>query len=326
VKGEGATGLTGRLRAAWDTYWFRPGSLRRLACCRILFFGFFIIYHHADEGGGLTSFIGTDVYAPMLITRVLHDVLGLPYLTPAVQHSLYLLMIVFAALCLLGYRTGLATTLTAILFTYLKAEQYSHGGYVHHPSAIVALSVWALALSPCGAVLSLDALRGRRKREVAAESSVANEGHDPRSPFATWPVRFIPLFLAIAYFLAGACKIWLGDGLGWLNGDTLRYYLVQGGMELGMRLSDHHLLTQLMSIVTLLFELSFWLVLVFPSLTWIYALYGLGFHIGSYYLMNVWFIPFLLAYVFLFDWVALETKLRRRFGRGRSERAEDSRR
>ncbi len=314
----GGAGLVSSLRAAWDAYWFRPGSLRRLAYCRILFFAFFLLYHHAHEEGGLTSFSGTDVYAPMLITRVMHDLLRLPYLTPPVQHALYQVMVVFAVVSLLGFRTGLTTKLTALVYTYLKAEQDAHGGYVHHPDAIVALSVWALALSPSGATLSLDALRRRRKGEVGAETGVANDAQDPTSPFATWPVRFVSLFLAIAYFLAGACKVWLGGGVGWLNGDTLRYYLVQGGMELGMRLSDHHLLTQLMSIATLVFELTFWLVLVFPSLTLAYALYGFGFHIGSLYLMNVHFIPFLLGYVFLFDWAVFETRLRGWFGGTRS--------
>ncbi len=317
----GGAGLVSRLRAAWDSYWFRPGSLRRLAYCRILFFGFFLIYHYADNGGGLTSFSGTNVYAPMLITRVLHSVLRLPYLTPPVQHALYLLMLVFVVAAMVGFRTTLSTTLSALLFTYLKAEQYSHGGYVHHSSAIAALSVWALALSPCGAVLSLDALR-RRQGEAAAGAGAA---YDPTSSLATWPVRFTPIFVSIAYLLAGGCKLWLGDGLGWVNGDTLRYYLGEAGNPLSMRLADHHLLTQLMSIATLLFELTFWLVLVFPTLTWIYVLYGIGFHVGSIWLLHGGFALFLLNYVFLFDWVAIEARLRRWFGRAGSGRAEDSR-
>jgi hypothetical protein len=315
--------LASRLHAAWDAYWFRPGSLRRLAYCRILFFTFFLIYHNMHDRGGLTSFSGTDVYAPMLITRVLHDILGVPYLTPSVQYLLYVLMVAFAAASLLGLRTGLSTMLTALVYTYLKAEAYSHGGYVHHPDAIVALSLWALALSPCGEVLSLDALRRRRGGTAFPARAVTGDVRST-SILATWPVRFISLFLAIAYFLAGGCKVWLGGGLGWVNGDTLRYYLVQGAMPLGMRLSDHHLVTQLMSIVTVLFELTFWLVLVFPALTWIYVLYGLSFHIGSIYLMNVHFIPFLMGYVFLLDWVAVEAKLRRWFGRDGAKRSRDS--
>jgi hypothetical protein len=309
MTGDDRMGWASRLRAAWDAYWFKPAPLRQLALTRIIFFALFLLWHLWHRGGGLTSYSGTDVYAPMLITRVLHGVLRLPYLVPSVQHLLFQLMIFIGVVALVGFRTTLSTILTAVLYTYLKAEQYSHGGYVHHPDAIVALSLWALALSPCGAVLSIDAAR-RRAASGKEAASVASGTADGSSPFAGWPFRFVPLFTAMAYFLAGACKLWLGGGTGWLNGDTLRYYLAQAHMDLGMRLAEHHFLTQLMSISTVMFELGFWLVLVFPSIAWVFALYGLAFHIGSIHLMNVHFFPFPLAYVFLFDWERMEAKLK----------------
>src|SRR5687767_4199853 len=62
----------------WDAYWFKPASLRRLAACRIAFFALFIVWYGGEWGQALTGYSGTTVYAPIAITALVHEVVGLP--------------------------------------------------------------------------------------------------------------------------------------------------------------------------------------------------------------------------------------------------------
>jgi predicted DCC family thiol-disulfide oxidoreductase YuxK len=314
-----AAGERTTLLGRWEAYWLEPAPLVNLAAARILFLALFIWWYWIQRGDELVGYEGTDVYAPILITRLIHGLLGLPNPGPAAQQALFLGLLALALAGLVGWKTKAATLGAALLYTYLKAEQYSHGGYVHHPDAITAICLWVLALSPSGGALSVDDLL-RRARRAARTGTLAAHADTRLHPYAGWPLRLVPLLLALIYLYAGLCKLWVGKGLAWANGTTLQFYMVQDGTELAMRLAQHPALVQLLSILIWLFELTFWIILVVPALVWLYAIGGVLFHVGSLVVQGIDFTAFLFAYVFLFDYRRIAARvappLRERLGPG----------
>jgi len=101
----------------------------------------------------------------------------------------------------------------------------------------------------------------------------------------------------------------VNGGLDWMNGYTLQYYLIRDGLrwgiDLGVWLGQQHDAVLLLSWVTILFEGSFFLVLVFPMLAWIYIPVGVAFHIGIYLTQRADFFTFIALYVVFIQWVPL---------------------
>lgn len=111
------------------------------------------------------------------------------------------------------------------------------------------------------------------------------------------------LFLAVGliYTSSGLEKIFIG-GLDWINGDALLSYLQNSPTDLGQNLSNYPFLITLLSILTILWETSFLLILhknKYIRLTLIFI--GICFHVGVYFFMNVghYFSPWIWVYIFL---------------------------
>ena len=138
------------------------------------------------------------------------------------------------------------------------------------------ITLWLLALSPAGRVLSLDSYlvtRNSSHRRVAAEKKhfcwvAASSGPEP---------------VGLVYLDAALRKLFTA-GADWVNGYTLQYYLYSDasrrGSEFGLWLARQHTAACVLSWVTILWEGTFFLVLIFPRLVWIYLPLGIGLHVG----------------------------------------------
>ncbi|WP_375563089.1 hypothetical protein ACE193_11360 [Bernardetia sp. OM2101] len=111
------------------------------------------------------------------------------------------------------------------------------------------------------------------------------------------------LFLAIGliYTSSGLEKIFIG-GWEWINGNALLSYLQNSPTDLGQHLSNYPLLITFLSILTILWETSFLLILhknKYIRLTLIFV--GICFHVGVYFSLHVghYFSPWIWVYVFL---------------------------
>jgi hypothetical protein len=101
------------------------------------------------------------------------------------------------------------------------------------------VALGALALSPSGYALSVDAWfrrrRARRNGEWPAQWS----------DFAGWPIKLIQWFFVLMYISAVWSKL-SASGLDWANGFTLQYYLARDGLRwdslLGYWMSHYHTL------------------------------------------------------------------------------------
>jgi len=180
---------------------------------------------------------------------------------------------------LVGFRTRTALFLLALGEWVFVSHAYSYGD-VHHNQALFAIFLLALAFSPAGESLSVDALL-RRRRAPAPGGAV----EAPRSDLAMWPLKLAHVLLALTYFSTGATKLLVG-GFRWMNGYTLQISVmsdaIPGNIPLGIWLAQHHTLCIVLSVFTILFETFYFVSLLVPRIAPLFFLGGVFFHIGLY--------------------------------------------
>lgn len=285
----------------WNRYWFAPTSLRRLAIFRILFFSYLILdslfMHIPGCIEGLKN-ASPEFFKPLLLIRVLH--LGSPP-SPFVLDIIHNLLILFAIGATVGFRTRFCMLGSVSLYVYITGMWWSFEG-IHHSDEIFIFAMTALLLSSCGKVLSVDEVLTRigdskRRGKFQRERTERLE-----SEYALWPMRLIQVLIALIYFNAAYWKLKLA-GLSWVDGVTLQFHLIrhyfvgQYVSDVGLLISKSPILCKLLSVSTLVFELGFPLILIFPRLAWIWLPAGLLFHIGSGITMDTWFFLFWFCYI-----------------------------
>lgn len=305
------------IRAAvrrWNDYWFRPAPLLNLAVFRIAAAGGqFLIWTFlwkplAPQGDFLRLAEIPRLYSPMVATRVLlapFHFAGPPPLVFVV--GVYLITTGAALLATVGLFTNAAMGTLAAGTILLQSYTYSFGDF-HHPEALMAISLAALALSPCGRVLSIDSLR-RRGREVGRwHPAHESRARHRMSAFARWPVQLLVWMLSLIYMSAAYYKLKTG-GLAWLNGHTLQFYLLQDGLRWGqtwaVKMAGWHALAVVLSAASLAFESGFFLVIFFPRLLMIAVPVGFGLHLSIQVLMKAGFFEYFALYLALIPWAEL---------------------
>jgi predicted DCC family thiol-disulfide oxidoreductase YuxK/uncharacterized membrane protein YphA (DoxX/SURF4 family) len=303
----------------WDRYWFTPASAFRLGAFRIIVVAFqlwILLNRQLLAYGKSLNEIPGALYDPLVVFRILtlplgyegpRSVLSGPWgYRPTDLHLeiVHAIVLVSGVLALVGLRTRPALALFAWGNLFLQAFFYSFGEF-HHPEALFLITLCVLPFSPAGASLSIDEVR-RRLRDVDAEQRVRSfDVVTERSAMAGWPIKMVAWLMSLAYFSSALTK-WMRSGHDWLNGYTLQYYLVQDGIrwgsELGLWLGGQHVPVVVMSWATILWEATFWLVLVVPALAIVYVPIGASFHLGTHILMRATFWHFHALYASFVPW------------------------
>ncbi len=191
--------------------------------------------------------------------------------------SLCLLSLFFRNNFLIKIVVVLCVTISSVLFIYLQGFLYGFGKIEH----TYATWNWVCILFPCWIY-----------RSNFIQSKLTD----------LIPQNYL-LFLAIGliYTSSGLEKLFIG-GLEWINGNALLSYLQNSPTELGQNLSHYPFLITLLSILTILWEISFMLILLknkYSSFTLIFI--GICFHAGTYFFLGVghYLSPWVWVYVFL---------------------------
>ena len=311
----------GRLVDGWKSYWFRPAPLLDIAVVRIIIVGYqlaFLLRHHFPDRLSSLARLPDALYDPLAIVRLL-----LAPLSGPVRPSEEALVVVFWAtvafgcLALVGLITNVTLSLFAIGNLFMQGFLYSFGEF-HHGEGLVMISLVVLAMGPSGRVLSLDNLLRTWREGSHMRPSVSHEILSAQSGFARWSLLLIQWVIALAY-LSGAYHKLRPAGLDWVNGHTLKYYLIRDGLrwdiDAALWLADQHWLTVILSWFTLLFEGSFFLVLVFPVLALVYVPLGVALHMGIHVTMRATFFGFLACYSVFVPWRAIFQRLHDRSGK-----------
>ncbi len=306
-----------RIWRAWTGYWFRPAPLAHLAVLRVVAVGFqlygLVRLDHRRVLQGLEA-LPDALYDPLPVLRLLTLPLGWRYRPPAdLVELVYWATLAAGVLALVGLRTNAALAVFAVGNVFVQAFIYSFGE-IHHPEAPMMIALSALALSPAGRALSLDDLLRRLSLAYRRRRFEPFDPLEGQSPFARWPLLVVQWMLALVYLSAAWSKLaW--SGLDWMNGYTLRYFMVQDGLRwgspLGVWLGQHHTVAWLASWVAILFEGTFFLVLLVPALALVYVPVGAAFHTGIYLIQRAPFFQLVALYVVFVPWVPVARAARR---------------
>ena len=218
---------------------------------------------------------------------------------PWLVNSIYWVTIATGITALVGFRTNISLLIYALGNIFLIAFRYSFSE-LHHPEAVMAVMLLALAISPCGRVLSVDSRMGKGFNGLV-DTAAASSTH---SPFAYWPLLLLQIFFSLMYLSA---FIWKHQsGFGWANGFTLQAYLAQDGIRnnspLAMWLSQFHYFIYFVQIIVATFQATFFLIIFFPKLRWIYIPLGLVFHIGILLTLTAPFYQWIALYFGFIPW------------------------
>jgi len=292
----------------FNKVFFPETSVVRLAALRILLVAAWMILQPVWEVKSLLSrqlalLTNNDTFTdPQAIIRFLSWAIG----EETVRSEAFLTAVVYGSaalgfLALIGLFSRFTLFACALGNMIIVTHAYSYGDK-HHPEALYLLTLMLISLAPCGRALSIDAWWRTRKGEVRGW------GRSAKTTLCTWPIVTAQLCLCMAYLMAGACKLKMG-GLDWFNGYTMQTYLLQDGVlhdrPLGVWLAQYHWPAVFMSIGAVVFELSFFVVMLSRRSRWILLPAGISMHMGIFILQAAPFFTFMVLYSLWIPWERL---------------------
>lgn len=235
-------------------------------------------------------------------------------LTPAGMLGLKFLMVVSLGAAALGCFTSLATKFSALLFIFFEGLLRSFGHFNHDEMPAVYILV-VLALAPCGDAFSLDNLRGKTRLLWSAF-------------IYGYPILLMRILLAWSYFSSALIKLRVA-GLGYLSPDNLPALAIEHSLDnlhdtqykLAFSLPQVSKYSPIFVGLVLAWELLFPLTIFFRRARLIILVVGIGFHVATIFLMNIFFPYHVAMYVVFVDWGRLLAKFRLSLNRYRDKAA-----
>ncbi|MDG2307011.1 MAG: hypothetical protein P8R42_20660 [Candidatus Binatia bacterium] len=186
--------------------------------------------------------------------------------------------------------------LAAFLLLLVQEGLLMSFGKTDHATIPLLYALLFFALSPCDRRFSVTALARRMLGRDLGPSE---------STFARWPTELLYVVLSSFYFSAGLSKLRV-SGLRWVDGNTLQFHLLQKQVPLGIEFAEFPWLCAVASALVLSWQIGFPLGLV-RQLRPAFLLGGVAFHLGTGFLMNVWFWPVPYLYLVFVPWSRLAT-------------------
>jgi hypothetical protein len=289
----------------WDRYWFPDAPLLDLAILRIIAVGAQLLLFIFDPGEGFSKIremgaLPSFVFEPIPFLKPILFLLGGHEFTFPEMMGLQLVTTIAAVFAFVGLFTRISMLVFAVGYGVTQLWILSHGD-IHHAEAVMVVALAVLALSPCGAVLSLDAMRGRNRLDKADQLTATSRE-------ARWPILVMQWFFALMYLSAFYAKLAMSN-FQWANGYTLQYYLAEDGMRwnplLGVWLSQFHWVSFVGQWLILAFQGTFFVSLLIPKLKWIYVPAGMLMHISIYLMLSAPFPQWIALYFVFIPWTAV---------------------
>lgn len=254
---------------------------------------------------------------PAALFRPLSFAKLLPHMPPrGVLVAVLAFGVLAAAIAAVGFRARIALPLAWACGAFLNGMLTSQGKVVHN-DVLLLLCMFCLIPARHSDAWSLDAwLRRRRDSATAAP---------PSAPRYGWPVRTAMVLVAFAYCIIGLHKLQY-SGLAWA-GDNLRWVLYtasdsQNGNSVSLFIADHPLLAHAFAWGTLVVEVGFPLVLVWPVTRWFFVPGVVGLHAGIFATMKLNYVAMAGTVVIVYtNWPWVAARVSRRMESARAERA-----
>jgi len=175
--GDPATPSLGAVGETWLRFWFAPRPVRPLAMGRILAaaVGLLLAWSYADD---LQTWFGPDGMIPRDVAAAWRPRFGGSLYDLATTSAAVWALFAATLLAFTCLLVGLGSRFAAVAAAVLWASLLHRGPMLAGPADdCLAVLLWCLAASPCGADLSLDrSLAARRGRPPAATSPWAGIG------------------------------------------------------------------------------------------------------------------------------------------------------
>jgi hypothetical protein len=302
----------------WNSYWFKPAPLVNLAFVRIIVVGFqtfYLVMRNTPETLLARAALPASLYDPLPALRLLLLPFGSNFMPSSpVLVAIFWITLVAGIFSIVGLLTNISLMVFAVGNLFIRSYIYSFGDF-HHPEALMIMTLFILALSPAGRVLSLDDVIRNRKYGGQKKSFDIDKLVEEKSSLAKWPILLIQWMYVLIYMSAALSKVG-SSGLDWMNGSTLQFYLIRDGLrwgsELGVLLGQYYTLAVLLAWGAVLFEGTFFLVLVFPFLALFYIPVGVLMHTLIYLTQRAPFPEFIFIYAVFIPWVFVLQKIRMR--------------
>ncbi len=211
----------------WNQFWYWPSDPTPLACLRIGI-GLFVFYWILTFTPDLQQYFGPGGMLDVEEIRALRTmptvtgqrVLGfsvLDYVSdePALLWATHVIALIVA----LAFTAGVFSNITGSITTLLFLSYIWRGQVLATPlEDVAAMLLFYTAISPCGAVLSIDRCR---KDSAAAAGPVAAEAPSCESSWATVTTRLLQIHICAIYLMMVFAKLrsavwWNGEAVWWL--------------------------------------------------------------------------------------------------------------
>lgn len=259
-------------------------TLKNIDVLRIIFFTYFLYlsYELIDElilKQSLKLF-----YKPVYLLSITHIPFPNTYTILTIGAFWYLLNF----LILINFRAILCSALSLIIFLLFQCWTFSFEKLDHGYATLT----YAFLLIPF--------LLDERRKNI--------------DDFNSWSLQLIKISLAFVYLLSAFEKI-LISGLSWLKPDNFKTYLSFHETALSKLVVQSDFLCIFLSGSSLIFQLSFILIIFIPRWKWIWIVGGILFHTGTLVLMKIGIIlnPWILVYIFFFDWTNVYDLFNKKF-------------
>jgi Vitamin K-dependent gamma-carboxylase len=267
------------LARGWNDFWYTPVDPSLLGLMRIMT-GLVLLYDHAIWGVVLQDFFGTDAWINRdLVDFSLKDAYAFTFFWSVSPRWLWLAY-ALSMTVLFWFTIGLWTRVSSILSVVVVISfVYRVPEALFGLDKIINMLTLYLAIGPSGKALSVDSWLARRraKDRVQRAPSIA----------ANFALRLIQIHMCIVYFFAGASKL---QGAVWWNGQAM--WMVFANLEyqsIDMTwLAWHPRLVELLSHITVFWELSFCVLIWVPALRPLVLFASLALHLGIGATMGLW--------------------------------------
>jgi hypothetical protein len=307
--------LSEAVRRTWNGFFYTGFSGESLGLLR-LYFGGGLLLFHISQFESLLFLNPTGAHFYFLEPIWYFDVLGIHSHFPLLSFIVFAVLMIATVTMAIGKWTRMSIALIIICIFYLKGVRDSFTGDVHHRYLIPMHMLFLLLLSKCGHAYSLD-------------ERVCKGRHELQEWEASWPIKAMQLYCASFYFWSLIAKLRV-TGWAWFAGDRLQEVLIKRsvmwgvtdtgtvlGNPLAFQLAQHPNLLFALSLMTLVLEAGFPLILFVKRVKWrlLFLIVVAGFHIVNFVLLYVGFIFLPIAFLIFFDLVPVHAWLKTQVGR-----------
>ncbi|HET6325077.1 MAG TPA: hypothetical protein VFG04_10280 [Planctomycetaceae bacterium] len=283
----------------WRQFWFTPADPTPLAVMRILFGGM-LLYTQFVWGLNLEGFVGADGWQGSTLVRTLQsDQFAWSFwwwIPHGLHFTAHLLCLVILTLFMLGAYTPV-TSVLAYLITISYSSRAPMANY--GLDQINGLAALYLAIGPSGSRLSIDRWRlryraARKQFSLGREPVVMPVEPSARANLA---LRLVQVHLCVIYVFACLSKL---QGESWWSGTAI--WQAVSNLEYQSRdvtwLAWYPWLVNLLTHVTIAWEMTFWALVWRPMLRPFVLAVGTAIHLGIGAFMGMW--TFGLAVIFAY--------------------------